>query len=157
MVDPHEAAGQSYELSLRIPAKLAVAADPLRLQQILTNLISNAVKYSPQGGALEVDARTVPTRSRNEPAMVELRLRDHGLGIPHEEAHLLFNRFVRLPRDLASKVPGNGIGLYLCRTYATSMRGSLTFESAGVPGEGTTFILRLMAAQPVTTPPLLRQ
>jgi signal transduction histidine kinase len=55
----------------------------------------------------------------------------------------LFNRFVRLPRDLASTTAGNGLGLYLCRALVTAMNGKIWAESTGVSGEGTTFHVRL--------------
>ena len=77
--------------------------------------------------------------------MVRITLRDYGLGIPPGQLPLLFNRFVRLPRDLASNVPGNGLGLYLCQTLAEGMGGRIWAESTGVEGEGTTFIIELPA------------
>jgi signal transduction histidine kinase len=82
--------------------------------------------------------------------MVEMTVRDYGLGVPPEQQGLLFNRFVRLPRDLASTVIGNGLGLYLCRTLAEAMGGSIRLESSGVPGEGSAFIVRLPADQAAT-------
>ena len=72
-------------------------------------------------------------------------MRDYGQGIPPDQLSLLFNRFVRLPRDLASNVAGTGLGLYLCRVFAQGMGGTITAESSGVPGEGTAFTLRLPA------------
>jgi signal transduction histidine kinase len=79
--------------------------------------------------------------------MVEIAVRDYGLGVPPDQIPLLFNRFVRLPRDLASKVRGNGLGLYLCRTMAQAMDGAIWLESSGIEGEGTTIYLRLLRAQ----------
>jgi two-component system sensor histidine kinase BaeS len=81
---------------------------------------------------------------------VEIIVRDYGQGIPPDQLSLLFNRFVRLPRDLASNVAGTGLGLYLCRVFAQGMGGTITAESSGVPGEGTAFTLRLPAD--TTTP-----
>jgi hypothetical protein len=80
--------------------------------------------------------------------MVDLIVRDHGFGIPPDEAPLLFNRFVRLPRDLASNVVGSGLGLYLCRTLTEAMDGQIWVESTGVPGEGSAFHVVLPAASP---------
>jgi signal transduction histidine kinase len=80
--------------------------------------------------------------------MVEIAVRDHGLGIPPDQAPLLFQRFVRLPRDLASATVGNGLGLYLCRELAEAMGGHIRVESIGVEGEGSTFYLRLPVASP---------
>ena len=73
-------------------------------------------------------------------------MRDYGLGIPPEQAPLLFKRFVRLPRDLASPVVGSGLGLYLCRVMTESMGGPIWVESSGVEGEGSTFFVRLPLA-----------
>ncbi len=77
---------------------------------------------------------------------VEIRVRDYGLGIPPDQIPLLFNRFVRLPRDLASSVVGSGLGLYLCRVMTESMGGTIRVESSGVEGEGSTFFVRLPLA-----------
>ena len=77
--------------------------------------------------------------------MVLITLRDHGLGIPPDQLPLLFKRFVRLPRDLASNVPGNGLGLYLCQVLVEGMGGRIWAESTGVEGEGTTFYVQLPA------------
>jgi signal transduction histidine kinase len=82
-----------------------------------------------------------------QPDMVDISIRDHGLGIPSDQIPLLFNRFVRLPRDLASNVPGNGLGLYLCQAYAEGMGGHIAIESSGIDGEGSTFHLRLPLAE----------
>ncbi|HET8905535.1 MAG TPA: ATP-binding protein, partial [Ktedonobacterales bacterium] len=71
--------------------------------------------------------------------LARVSVQDHGLGIPPLDAPKLFNRFVRLPRDIASSVRGTGTGLYLCRLYIEAMGGSIGVESSGVPGEGATF------------------
>src|SRR6185312_988227 len=79
---------------------------------------------------------------------VEIIVRDYGLGIPPESQPLLFQRFMRLPRDLESNVIGSGLGLYLSRTLVESMGGSIGVQSSGVPGEGSSFIVRLPAPPP---------
>jgi len=81
---------------------------------------------------------------------VEIVVSDNGLVIPPEQIPLLFQRFVRLPRDLASTITGTGLGLYLCRMYMEAMGGRIWVESSGVPSEGSRFYLQLQ------TPPTRR-
>jgi signal transduction histidine kinase len=167
LIDPREGRWIERELRVHIADGLSVWAEPVRLRQILINLLSNAVKYSPPGTPVEVAAEVVPEqgyrhaeerpwqrgrgqRSRTQPGgaahrMVQIRVRDYGLGIPPEQIPLLFKRFVRLPRDLASSVPGNGLGLYLCKALAEAMGGTIWVESTGIEGEGTTCYVRLPA------------
>lgn len=85
--------------------------------------------------------------------MVEMTVRDYGLGIPPEQMGLLFHRFVRLPRDLASAISGNGLGLSLCQKLTVAMGGRIWAESTGVEGEGSTFhVLLPQALDSDTTP-----
>ncbi|MFI5273113.1 MAG: sensor histidine kinase [Ktedonobacterales bacterium] len=154
LIDPRESNHVQRELRVSIPPQLAVLAEPVRVRQILTNLLSNALKYSPSGTPVEVAAAVVQPqrgggarRLRGGAAvaapLVEITIRDYGFGIPPDQLPLLFTRFVRLPRDLASSVAGNGLGLYLCRALAHAMGGTIWAESSGVEGEGSTFHLRL--------------
>jgi signal transduction histidine kinase len=156
LIDPNEGSLADRELRIRVPTTLSIWGEPVRLQQILTNLFSNAAKYSPPGTPIEVAARMVrepdPTsirRRRAQPEkqreLIEMTVRDWGLGIPPEQIPMLFQRFVRLPRDLASTVVGNGLGLYVCRICAEAMGGRIWVESSGVEGEGAAFHLRLPA------------
>ncbi len=75
--------------------------------------------------------------------MIEIVVHDYGLGIPPDQIPLLFQRFVRLPRDLASKVVGNGLGLHLCKVLTEAMGGRIWVESQGIEGKGSTFHVRL--------------
>lgn len=157
LIDPRDGQFVERELRVHMPESQTVWADPVRLRQILTNLLTNAIKYSAPGMPVEVTAQLVPlppttTRrhhQRQSPPprqMVDIAVRDYGLAIPPEQIPLLFTRFVRLPRDLASNVPGNGLGLYLCRAFAEAMGGTISVESAGIEGEGSTFHLLLPAS-----------
>ena len=128
LIDPRVSEGVLRDLRVEIPDRLTAWGDRARTQQILTNLLSNALKYSPPETPIEVTAQLItaptffflmirrPPRSTRD--QVEIVVRDYGQGIPPDQLSLLFNRFVRLPRDLASNVAGTGLGLYLCRVFA---------------------------------------
>jgi signal transduction histidine kinase len=148
LIDPREGAMVARDLAVSVPAGLTIWGEHVRLQQILTNLISNALKYSDPGTPVEISARPVSAAARggrfgrgtkSERQMVEIVVRDYGLGVPPEQAPLLFQRFVRLPRDLASTTIGNGLGLYLCKVLAQAMGGRIWVQSSGVPGQGSAF------------------
>jgi signal transduction histidine kinase len=165
LVDPREGQHIERKLDVSFPDGLAVWGSVVRVRQIFTNLLSNAVKYSVPGTPIEISARIWDEKGQDQLArsrssdgsgapastgqvksgMVDITVRDHGLGIPPDQIPLLFNRFVRLPRDLASSIPGNGLGLYLCMAYAEAMGGTIWAESTGVEGEGSTFHLCLPA------------
>jgi signal transduction histidine kinase len=170
LINPREAGSTVRDLSVQVDEDLVIWGDRIRLQQILTNLLSNAAKYSAPGTAIEVTARLRsgevgesgrrrPRRQKMAlPQAVEIAVRDYGLGIPPEQIPLLFNRFMRLPRDLASKTPGTGLGLYLCRVMAEAMGGRVWVESSGTPGEGSTFFVELPLPSPgVNVIPSTRQ
>lgn len=154
LINPRE--GRLIEGTLRVNLhpNLTVWGEAVRVQQVLTNLISNAIKYSPPGAAIEISAQMVQVekgkrpRAKKPQQMVEIRVRDYGLGIPPDQIPLLFRRFVRLPRDLASTVVGSGLGLYLCQTLVEAMDGRIWVESEGIPGQGSTFYIHLPFVEP---------
>jgi signal transduction histidine kinase len=160
---------QTRPVNIYIPPELVVWADEGRLRQILTNLLANGIKYSPSGSPIVVSAIQRPA-SRGErrqsqaseagaPVPVELiqvSIRDRGLGVPPRDVPKLFNRFVRLERDIAGPVRGTGVGLYLCRVLVEAMGGRIWVESSGVPGEGSTFSFLIPAAPQAPTPRVVR-
>jgi len=81
-----------------------------------------------------------------------IQVRDRGLGVPPEEQSKLFQRFMRLERDLTGPVRGTGIGLFTCRTLVEAMGGAIWVESAGTPGNGSTFAFTLPLWSAVETP-----
>jgi PAS domain S-box-containing protein len=118
------------------PGLPAVAADPDKLRQVLTNLIDNAVKYSPDGGRVEVSVRGVGSRIR-------FRVRDQGLGIPLAEQSRIFEKFYRLDPQLTRGVGGTGLGLYICRELVERMDGRIGVDSDGRRGSSFWFELPL--------------
>lgn len=164
LIDPREAKLAGRKLQIKVARYTVIWGDPVYLQQILTNLISNAIKYSPPDTPIEIAAgQVVDVRQKQQRwgrkenvvrDMVEIVVRDYGLGIPPSQAPLLFHRFARLPRDLSSKVVGNGLGLYLCRALAEVMDGTIRLESSGIPGTGTTFYVRLPVPPADIQPPI---
>jgi signal transduction histidine kinase len=126
-------------VELTIAPGLLIQADEVRLRQILLNLISNALKYSPAGTPLRLQAE-------QQQEMVTISVRDYGAGIPLAEQGRLFERFTRLERDMNSPVRGAGLGLYISKRLVEAMGGRLWVESSGIAGEGSTFAFTLQAA-----------
>ena len=114
-----------------------VAADPDKLRQILTNLIDNAIKYSPDGGRVEVEIGRSGGR-------VRFRVTDQGLGIPPAEQDRIFEKFFRLDPNLTRGVGGTGLGLYISRELVTRMNGRIWVDSDG--RTGSSFFLELPIA-----------
>jgi len=114
-----------------------VAADPDKLRQILTNLIDNAIKYSPDGGHVEVEIGRSGGR-------VRFRVTDEGLGIPPAEQDRIFEKFFRLDPNLTRGVGGTGLGLYISRELVTRMNGRIWVDSDG--RSGSSFFLELPIA-----------
>jgi signal transduction histidine kinase len=158
LLDPREAGDRERELHIEVPEELAVYADQEHVRQVLLNLLSNASKYSAAGSPIEIKARIAPARGAKGRSsktallqLVEVSVRDHGLGIPPDQIPLLFQRFVRLERDLASSVSGTGLGLAICKSYVEAMGGTIWVESTGVSGEGSTFTFTLPLAPTSST------
>ncbi len=128
-----------------IPAQIQVMADDLRLRQVLLNLMSNAIKYSPAGSRIEIAGEL-------DGEMVKVRVRDYGLGVPLDQQERLFERFVRLERDMNSPARGAGLGLYISKRLIEAMGGRIWLESNGVAGEGSVFFFTLHAAPIAESP-----
>lgn len=111
-----------------------VYGDILRLEQVIQNLINNAVKYSPNGGTIEVSLQR-----RGD--SLEIRVRDEGVGIAAKDQPHLFERFFRAHASQYSTIFGMGIGLYVVKEIVSLHEGSIEVESE--EGQGSTFIVRL--------------
>ncbi len=131
----------AYEAADDLPP--ALVGDAGRLRQILLNLLSNAVKFTDHGEVvLRVDSAVLPD-GRYE---VTITVRDTGIGIPPDRMDRLFQSFSQVDASVSRRYGGTGLGLAISRRLAELMDGSLTAESTGVPGEGSTFALRFRAA-----------
>ncbi len=128
---------QQHTLTLETAlAHLVVQADPRRIEQVLSNLIGNAIKYSPEGGAIEVTIRV-----DEETREALLSVRDQGIGIPLHERAQVFRRFARASNAQAYGIRGAGLGLYLCRELVEAHGGRIWLEP--VEGQGSTFFVAL--------------
>jgi two-component system sensor histidine kinase VicK len=108
-----------------------VVADPKRIYQVLQNLLTNAVKYSPDGGNISLGASI----QRRE---LVVAITDNGLGMPAVELDKIFDRFHRVGGDVSRRVGGTGLGLAICKGLVESHGGRIWAESEG-EGLGSTF------------------
>ena len=120
-----------------------VLIDASRCQQIVGNLVANALKYTPPGGRVRVLIRF------DGPAWF-LTVEDSGFGIPAEDQARVFEPFYRLPREVRSRIEGNGLGLSICRELVEQMGGEIDLESE--PGRGTRVSVRFPVEQPRSRP-----
>jgi signal transduction histidine kinase len=115
---------------------LVVNLDPARMEQVLTNLVANAIQYSPDGGHISLDL--VPCQDGDH---LQLSIRDEGIGIPGDQQAQIFGRFARAENARLCNISGTGLGLYLCRELVEQHQGRIWFEST--EGLGSTFFLTL--------------
>jgi signal transduction histidine kinase len=127
------------------PGPLVGMWDAARLDQVLTNLLSNAVRYSPQGGTVHISFEVSST-------FVELRVKDQGIGIPQESLARLFLPFSRASNATSRHFGGLGLGLFICREIVERHGGAIWAESPG-PQKGSCFHVRLPRALPDAAPP----
>jgi len=113
-----------------------VLADADQIEQVLTNLVDNAIKYSPQGGQITITGKVSEDR-------VEITIADEGIGIPLREVGRIFERFHRVDSSFARKVPGVGLGLYICKHIVEAHGGRIWAISELEKGSQFTFTLPL--------------
>ena len=111
-----------------------VMGDEARLRQVIENLVSNAIKYSPSGGSIELGGKY-------DKQWVYLHIRDEGVGIAQADQERVFDRFYRVEGVLRKATPGTGLGLYLAKAVVDAHHGMIDVESK--LGEGSTFHIRL--------------
>ncbi|HKV29615.1 MAG TPA: HAMP domain-containing sensor histidine kinase, partial [Candidatus Dormibacteraeota bacterium] len=140
-------AGPDHVLTIETPpVAVTVLGDADRIKTIVSNLLENAIKYSPTGGQVQCAVSVAD-------GVATLRVVDSGVGVAHEDLPRLFNRFERIEHRATSHVGGTGLGLYLSRELARQHGGDIRVESR--PGSGSTFTLTLplvVAAPPESVP-----
>jgi CheY-like chemotaxis protein len=134
------AAAKGVELAYEVNGDLppAVVGDIGRLRQILLNLLSNAIKFTDKGEVLVTVSSQQGDRSEVE---LHIDVKDSGIGISKDQMGRLFQSFSQADSSIARRYGGTGLGLAISRRLAEAMNGSLLVESAGIPGEGSTFRL----------------
>ncbi len=149
-----------------VSAEVIVTVDVRRIEQVLTNLLMNAIKYSPAGGSIHVclvlhDEDRTHVQGRSDASesdlsskstrYVEIQVQDHGIGIPPSQQGLIFGRFMRADNARQAGISGTGLGLYISRGLVEQHGGQIWFESQ--VGKGTTFYVTL-PLQPIQDTPL---
>ncbi|HZS75375.1 MAG TPA: GAF domain-containing protein [Ktedonobacteraceae bacterium] len=135
-------------ISVEIPSDFpSIYADPVRLQQVLRNLLSNALRFTPAGGKVTIGARVIESTNNGEQEgeepqkQVEVWVRDTGMGIPPEQQERIFERFYQIPLGGSGRSSGQGLGLAIVKMIVDLHEGKVGVES--VPGEGSRFVFML--------------
>jgi adenylate kinase family enzyme len=114
-----------------------IVSDEIRLAQVLTNLLANAVKFTPEDGAITLTAKLI-IGDNNDESIMRVEVADNGIGIPAEQQAILFGDFMQVESDAARKFGGTGLGLAISKRIVEMMGGSIWVESK--VGEGSRFI-----------------
>lgn len=123
-----------HEITFERSGASVVEGDEARIQEVLLNLLDNAIKYSPAGGR-------VTLRVRGEEKHVRIEIEDQGVGLTPEDAARVFDRMVRIRNESTRDIKGTGLGLYIVRRIVEAHGGRIWAE--GRPGKGSTFVIEL--------------
>jgi PAS domain S-box-containing protein len=148
VVNQHSATSDIHTITCDIAPNVSqwmVKGDSARLQQVIANLVENAIKYSPPGGPIIV--HLLRSTAAEGQAMIEVCVEDKGIGIPPEFQARLFERFYRAPGGVETKTKGIGLGLYIVAQLIQLQGGTIHVESNGILGEGSRFIFSLPALE----------
>lgn len=138
---------QNIRLSWQVEEDLHIEADEDKLRQILLNLLTNAIAYTPEGGSVRVTARVVPTAGEGvEDEKVQIEVRDTGIGIPRKDLPRIFERFYRVDKARSRGSGGTGLGLSIVKHLVDLHGGAIRVES--MPGAGSAFTVELPVIQP---------
>jgi CheY-like chemotaxis protein/anti-sigma regulatory factor (Ser/Thr protein kinase) len=147
---------QGLELLIHVDHNVpdALRGDPHRLRQILTNLVGNAIKFTPKG-EIEIQVSQLPVQEEGC-AMLQFDVRDTGVGVPRDKLELIFDAFTQVDTSTTRNFGGTGLGLAICKRLVEAMGGRIWAESE--PGRGSLFrfnvrlgIGRSLSAQPIPT------
>ena len=137
--------GLALSTSVAPEAGVRLRGDPVRLRQIILNLLSNALKFTDAGSvSLTITGAQVPGSPPSGRLAARIEVRDTGIGIDAEAQRRLFGRFAQADETIQRRFGGSGLGLHICKQLVELMGGDLTVDS--VPGEGSRFIVRLELA-----------
>jgi phosphoglycerate-specific signal transduction histidine kinase len=135
-----QADGKSIHLRMEVPEKLpSVYGDREKVEQILTNLVGNAIKFTPEGGAISVSAK--PFEDGENMDMVAVSVKDSGIGIPEDQLDRIFEKFHQVEDSLRRSITGTGLGLTITKGLVESHHGRIWVESE--IGKGSTFTFTL--------------
>jgi CheY-like chemotaxis protein len=153
LVEPASLA-RGIDIDMRVETGLHVLADPRRLQQVLLNVLSNAIKYNRVRGSLRCTVGSTPARqgATADATRAVLVIEDTGEGLSADELQRLFQPFERLGRE-TSDIEGSGLGLVISRALVQEMHGSLTMTSE--PGVGSRVCIELPLTTAAPLPPLV--
>jgi PAS domain S-box-containing protein len=143
-VDVAQLQTDRHTLVLNAPGTLEATLDPLRIEQVLVNLLDNAIKYSPEGGQISIEV------SMPDPGSVRITVLDHGLGIPHATRTRVFEQFFR--GHQTDHRSGMGIGLYISQQIVELHGGTITLEAPSGGGSSFTFVLPIAPPTPQGDP-----
>lgn len=135
-------ANKAMEITMSTdPAIPRVLADPERIRQVIDNLVDNAYNYTPANGKIQIYLQ-------NADSMVQVDIKDSGIGIPFEQQERIFDRFFRGEDPLVLATPGTGLGLSIVKQLVEMHHGKIWMFSTGIPGQGSTFSFTIPAYQP---------
>jgi two-component system sensor histidine kinase VicK len=122
---------------------IPLQTDSLIVKEVLTNLVGNAIKYTPHGGKVTI-------KIRNNPKNVLFTIQDTGIGIPAEQQSKIFAKFFRAPNAVRQETTGTGLGLYVVRGLILILHGKIWFRS--IEGTGSSFYVSLPKTYDGSTP-----
>lgn len=132
-----------YHITRKGEADVEIYGDEMRIEQVIINYLTNAIKYSPDVKEIQIETQIEPSRR------LSVRVKDHGIGIPKDHQSNIFGKFYRV-EESAGQFQGLGIGLYICAEIIRRHQGEYGVESE--PGKGSTFYFSLPMDHRTTTP-----